>query len=163
MKTMPMTSAPSTAAMVTAFWPGVNPAANRRALSLTRANSAAGTRAIGRSERHVGDRRVRGETLVHERRRHLRVERRLGRGDHRVGQAALTGRGLGLVGGRGVLGLLDRVEGVAEHCGEAVVGRRRRVGRGCRRWRGGRWRRRQWRDGRDGGDHGQLPMARPAE
>src|SRR5579871_6849239 len=105
-----------TAAMVTAFWPGVKPLENCWAWDRARSTTLEGTSAM--SERHVHDLGERVDRLVGHRGGDLRGEGGLRRGDQGVGDVALTGGGLGRLGGGSALDLLDLVDGVADDVAE---------------------------------------------
>src|SRR5579859_5664232 len=115
-----------TAAMVTAFWPGVKPLANCWAWVRARSTMLVGTRAI--SERHVHDLGERVDRLVGHRRGDLRGQRGLRRSDQGVGDVALAGGGLSRLGGGSGLDLLDLVDGVADDVAERAGTRRARRG-----------------------------------
>src|SRR5579875_4089265 len=144
MKITATSTAPRRAATVTAFWPGVKPAANWRTPALSLLRSVLGTRDMGsselRSELDLLDGVVRGDGAVDHRGGHLGLEGRLGRRHHGVGEAPLPRRSARLRSRRGVLGLLERVDDVADRCGEprapGAPGRARSAGRGPERCRG---------------------------
>src|SRR3984957_18724229 len=143
---IPPTTAARMAKMVTAFWPGVKPWANRRNPSRARVRSVKELLAISELQVHdVGERR---DGPVGEGDGDLGGQRGLGRRDQGVGHAALPccRQRLGLRGR--VLGLLDLVEGAGDVVREAGPAGGADTGA-----------RRQWLDGGDGryggngGDH----------